>query len=48
MVVLPACEAWRGERTYVLDIDTIDIFVVLDLPRTTPQVEECIRSSLPC
>ena len=32
------CPLWHGERTYVLDIDTIYLFVVLDFPRTSHEV----------
>jgi len=38
-----ACAAWHGERTYAVDLDTIDTFVVLDFPRTLPEV----RAALP-
>ena len=34
---LPACTPWSGERSYVIDRDTVDIFVVLDFPRTHPE-----------
>ena len=36
-VALFTCPTWRGERGYIVDRDTVDIFVVLDFPRTHPE-----------
>jgi hypothetical protein len=45
---LPPCAPWRGERTYAVDLDTIDVFVVLDFPRTTPEVVVAVSPGPAC